>query len=345
MQEQREILERTSLLKDDGSLNAIGWSRRCIIDYNKDCIPKKLRWRKKEWDFYQCSDGEMMVQVTFANISVGAAATATVVNLRTGETHSQGAVIPFTFNSYALTSKDAESESDFVFDDGKIYLRFEVKKEYRNLVFIGGKGKKRIEIDLVCHHIENNESITIVTPFKLQNRFFMTTKYNCMRTEGSVTVGDKTYTYDPDKTYSVLDWGRGVWPHKNYWYWGNGATVIDGKVFGFEITYGIGIEDNATETCLFYDGKAHKIGVVKVKVPPKKNGYMKDWEFVSEDGRFNLTMTPYYDNAGGMIALGIIGMKSHQVHGLFNGTVKLDDGTVLEVKDMYAFCEYVENRW
>ena len=23
----------------------------------------------------------------------------------------------------------------------------------------------------------------------------------------------------------------------------------------------------------------------------------------------------------------------------------LDDGTVLEIKDMYAFCEYVENRW
>ena len=26
-------------------------------------------------------------------------------------------------------------------------------------------------------------------------------------------------------------------------------------------------------------------------------------------------------------------------------TVILDDGTKLEIKDMFAFCEYVENRW
>ena len=25
--------------------------------------------------------------------------------------------------------------------------------------------------------------------------------------------------------------------------------------------------------------------------------------------------------------------------------VTLDDGTELEIRDMYAFCEYVENRW
>ena len=30
---------------------------------------------------------------------------------------------------------------------------------------------------------------------------------------------------------------------------------------------------------------------------------------------------------------------------LWSGTVTLDDGTVLEIKELYAFCEYVENRW
>jgi hypothetical protein len=38
-------------------------------------------------------------------------------------------------------------------------------------------------------------------------------------------------------------------------------------------------------------------------------------------------------------------MESHQCHGLWNGTATLDDGTVLEIKDMYAFCEYVTNAW
>jgi len=56
-------------------------------------------------------------------------------------------------------------------------------------------------------------------------------------------------------------------------------------------------------------------------------------------------MTPPYDHHSDMNALNIVRMHSHQVHGLWNGTVTLDDGTKLEIKDMYAFCEYVENKW
>ena len=115
-------------------------------------------------------------------------------------------------------------------------------------------------------------------------------------------------------------------------------------MFGFEITWGIGCEDNATETCLFWDGKAQKIGSVDVETFPKGR-YMEPWKFVSEDGRFNLTMTPYYDHHSDMNVLKIVRLHSHQVHGLWNGTVTLDDGTVVEIKDMYAFCEYVENKW
>ena len=71
---------------------------------------------------------------------------------------------------------------------------------------------------------------------------------------------------------------------------------------------------------------------------------MDEWKFVSEDGRFNLTMTPTFDHHSDM-NVGILRMHTHQVHGMWNGTVTLDCGKVLEVKDMYAFCEYVENKW
>ncbi len=345
MNKQTEITKKTPLLNEDGSINAVGWSRRCLVEYNKENVPKKLRIRKKEWDFYQISDGEWMVQLNFANISVGAAATLGIKNLRTGEKCELASLSVFTLNRLALTSRDAESDSLFEYKKGSVYLCFNVKKDYRELTFRGNKGKKDVEVKLVCHHLPDNESITIVTPFGLPKRFFLTTKYNCMPTEGYFKIGEKRVNFDKEKTYAVLDWGRGVWPHKNYWYWGNGAKVIDGKIFGFEITWGIGDTTEATETCVFYDGKAHKIGAVDVAVPPKKQGYMRPWVFTSDDGRFNLTMTPFFDNETGMLFMGLIGMKAHQVHGYFNGTVTLDDGTVLEVKDMYAFCEYVENLW
>ena len=58
-----------------------------------------------------------------------------------------------------------------------------------------------------------------------------------------------------------------------------------------------------------------------------------------------MTMTPFYDNCNEMMPLNLVGMNTHQVHGLWNGTVTLDDGTKLEIKDMYAFCEKVYNKW
>ena len=133
------------------------------------------------------------------------------------------------------------------------------------------------------------------------------------------------------------------------WYWGNGSKYITGPdgekhLFGFEITWAIGNESNATETCLFYDGKAHKFGAVDVETFPKPDKFMQPWKFVSEDGRFNLTMVPTFDHHSDM-NVGVARMHTHQVHGLWSGDVTLDDGTKLEIKDMYAFCEYVENKW
>ena len=58
-----------------------------------------------------------------------------------------------------------------------------------------------------------------------------------------------------------------------------------------------------------------------------------------------MTMTPTFDNKSVCIALVLVGMKTHQVHGVWNGTVTLDDGRVLKIENMYAFCEYVRNAW
>ena len=41
----------------------------------------------------------------------------------------------------------------------------------------------------------------------------------------------------------------------------------------------------------------------------------------------------------------LIMSDQHQVFGKFNGKAVLDDGTVLEVKDLLGFAEKVHNKW
>ena len=77
-------LEPAELLGPDGRLLAAGWARHNVFDYDRSRVRHSLR--RKEWDFYQISDGHYMVQISFANISLGGYASAVLVDLKEGKT-------------------------------------------------------------------------------------------------------------------------------------------------------------------------------------------------------------------------------------------------------------------
>ena len=337
MSTQIEVKEPIKLLNKDGSLTQPGWAKRNIIEYNREDI-RASKWTVKEWDFYQVGCKDFIVQFNFFTISLASAATIGYVNLKTGEVVNDMILDLATANKFPV-NRNGEEPYTFERKKGKKVLRFEVTKEKRHLYWKSPK----IECDFWADNY-TGESIVIMNPFeKHANHFFFTEKINCMPTRGFVKIGSEVIDGNRDDLFTVLDWGRGVWDHKNYWFWGNGTTYIDGKLFGFEITWGIGAPEKGRETALMYDGKCHKLGEVYLEYQPDKR-WMDPWKFHEENGRFELTMTPFYDNHNGVM-LPNVGMLTHQVHGLWNGTVTLDDGTVLEIKDMYAFCEKVYNKW
>lgn len=75
-----------------------------------------------------------------------------------------------------------------------------------------------------------------------------------------------------------------------------------------------------------------------------KEDFMADWTFTSNDDRFEMNFKPIIDRAACTNAL-LIKSDQHQVFGKFNGRAILDDGTVIEVKDLLGFAEKVANRW
>lgn len=341
---QTEYTEPTKLLASNGTLLAKGYAKHNVFDYERNNVKKQNR--RKEWDFYQLSNGRYMVQISFANISLGGYVSAVLVDLYEGKTIANK-MSPFIGgkDKYVLPPK-GDVPNNVNMTIGKAHFDFNTTETCRTLYF----KCQDIECNFSMDIMPGLENITTVLPFdNYPDRYFMTTKQNSMPCEGTFRAGADIYEFSKDDTFCILDWGRVCTPYSLVWYWGNGSTYITDEngqkhIFGFEITWGIGNESNATETCLFYDGKAHKIGAVDVDVFPKPDKYMQPWRFVSEDGRFNLTMTPFYDHHSDLNVLAMR-MHSHQVHGKWNGTVTLDDGTVLNIKDMYAFCEYVENRW
>ena len=341
---QKEYTEPTKMLSEDGTLLAAGWARHNVFYYDRFSVKHPMR--RKEWDFYQLSNGRYEVQLSMANISLGGYVSAVLIDLKEKKTIKTAMHLFLGGKDKYVLPPKGDVPNHVEMKIGKAEFCFDTKEDVRTIYFSDGTTECKFTMDILPGH----ENITTLLPFKnKEDRYFMTTKQNSMPTEGYFKVGNDTWDFTKDDTFTVLDWGRVCTPYSLVWYWGNGSTYVyddngEKHIFGFEITWGIGDESNATETCMFYDGKAHKFGAIDVETFPKPDKYMEPWHFVSEDGRFDFTMTPFYDHHADTNAL-VMRMNSHQVHGIWNGTAVLDDGTKLEIKDMYAFCEYVENRW
>ena len=81
---QKEYTEETELLAEDGTLLAAGWARKNVFRYDRNRVRHVMR--RKEWDFYQITNGRLMLQVSFANISLGGYASVVLVDLKKGKT-------------------------------------------------------------------------------------------------------------------------------------------------------------------------------------------------------------------------------------------------------------------
>lgn len=338
--EQRRITETIQLLDIKGSVVLPGWCEHNRYIYNRKAI-KANPSRIKEWDFYQITDERITCQLTVADISFGGAATLTVFDRVTGERFSGIELAVATFGSFDMPSdamKPHKIERRGMGGSAGIL----VTDRARYLSFSSHCKDGKITADLELNMPQGLESLTMAVPFSKKGHFYLNQKINCMPAKGSVRVGDRIFTFDPNSAFALLDWGRGVWPYKTSWYWGNGSAKLDdGAVFGFEIGWGFGIMEDFTENCLFYNGRAHKIG--RVFLDYDKQDLMKPWIFSSDDGRFAMTMTPEFDNFTST-RVGAAGSICHQVFGKFNGFAVLDNGKRLDIKNMTAFCEHSDNR-
>ena len=71
---------------------------------------------------------------------------------------------------------------------------------------------------------------------------------------------------------------------------------------------------------------------------------MAPYGIVSDDGRFDVTLTPILDRSA-YTSIGIVLSDQHQVFGHFTGKAVLDDGTVVSFENLLGFAEKVRNKW
>ncbi|MDE7172028.1 MAG: DUF2804 domain-containing protein [Oscillospiraceae bacterium] len=342
---QYEITEQIPLLDEQGNLTRAGFAKRLLPVYDRKKV-KGGATRLKEWDYYYVGNDRFGVALTIADNSYMGLDSISFLSFE-GEpweiTKSPMSAFPMGRTGLPATSAVGVTASS-----GKRHaILFQAAEGKRQLTAHMDKFKDDLPIDVqLTLTDEPEESMVICTPFEKRAHFYYNQKINCMRAAGMVRVGEEEYRFEPDSSFAVLDWGRGVWTYHNTWYWGSASGLVDGADFGFNIGYGFGDTSAATENMLFYKGKAHKLSQVDFGIPMRegKEDYMSPWRFTSDDGRFEMDFVPVLDRAS-CTDVKLIKSDQHQVFGRFSGTAVLDDGTRLQVRDLMGFAEKVENKW
>lgn len=339
---QVEITEAMPLLKPDGSLNAIGWARHPVIEYNPAYITEELGEKLKEWEHYTIQTPDFVFEVTLANITVLTFASVVVIDYRTDEKFSgfdfgNAEALSFPGSPYGDTTWERYDNLLTVRNEnGRRTISFNIPGKFEDPDFQG---------EVVLYDDPADEGLVVAQPFFEPGLFFFEDKVFGMAAEGEVRVGDRTFIFEPDKSASVLDWGRGIWPTDTWWYWAFGAGEVDGKRVAFNVGPGCGDTSKGSADGIVLDGVIHKVhGFEGSPWQYDPENLMEPWHLLSVDGKLDLTMEPFH-HALGDVDLGIYYMTNDKLHGSFHGTLTLDDGRVLAVENFVGFVEHSIQSW
>jgi hypothetical protein len=343
---QIELTQPGPLLDAQGRLAQVGWARQPLLECNLEnarfyALRFLQRFRIKRWDYYAVFTPRRFFSATIADLGYAGNLFVYTLDFTTGDLHEEGAVVPFA-RGIRLPRDSAAGESAFA--NRQMTLRFQAQAGERR-VFVDwpgyhqGRGIKA-EIALRCP--PEHEGMTIVIPIG-QKRFYYNRKINCLPAQGYIQYGDWREELQPDQCLGSLDWGRGAWEYRSFWNWASASGFLpDGRSIGLNLGCGFGDLSRATENCVVLDGRLHKLD--QVRFGYQSGEYMRPWHFTDNQGRLDLTFTPFKERVA-VTNLGLIFSEVHQMFGRYAGRLALDDGQALDLCDLIGFAEEHQARW
>ena len=330
-----KLIEKGTKLFNDGVPTNFGYAFSGVVDYNiKDAKVPPLRL--KEWDFYQIVNNKFSMYAIIGHVSYATSINITLFEYEKNKSYYVGKLLPF---KKVVMDNNASQDSSVIYDDKDYHLELRKVGQFRFIDFKANDKKIGQCSATIKLQETQKEHILVSTLFEKKKHFYLNQKNCLMRAYGSIRFGEKKYDLE-DKSFGLLDWGRGVLPFKHQWVWGSGSGLVNGKLFGFNIGK-FGNNEFGTENIFWYDGKSYKLGKVEITYNP--DAYMDDWTYLSDDGKFSFKMKPVYDNHTKTKMLWVDN-ECHQVFGFFSGYIKIDDNFI-QIKDFWAFTEFAHNRW
>jgi len=336
-EQEREIKGPVALCSDGGRLNrdAVGWSRHPL----HDCSIAG-RWpRKKRWNYWAVTCDRFMFSATVSDVDYIGLVFAYFIDFETGEHFEKTVPVPL----------GAGCRMGSMVGDDSSYngpgLSVSHIHNSSGLTITASSGtfsgmKLRAEISVV--RPPDHETLNVVVPWD-DKTFQFTSKQNTLPAEGAVRIGDRKYEFERGRSFTCLDFGRGVWPYRTKWNWASFSHRQGDDVIGLNLggiwTDGTG----STENGICLNGRLYKISE-QAAITYNTSNFMAPWKLETpESGDVDLQLDPFYDKITG-INLFVIATGCHQCFGRFNGTVRAG-GRTIEIRNAIGWAEESVSKW
>lgn len=337
---EREIFELTRLCDRKGNLNpeAIGFARKPIID----CNLSGHYLRKKKWNYWCIYGEEILFSVTLCHFDYAAVCFIYFLEYETQRFFEKTVTIPLGFGSKLKMSSRVLEPIRFSNNEININITY-----YQNQTFLKVTSEnfdnEPLLVELNILHPQEDESLNVVVPWNRQT-FQFTAKHHSLPTSGFVKIGNRTYHFNEEDCFAVLDFGRGIWPREAQWNWAMASQKVRNMRVGLNLggkwTDGTGMTENA----VFVNGKMTKIHEDVLFEYDRKN-FMKPWYITTKfSDDVMLTFHPFFERVAQSDAK-LVTSEVHQMVGYYDGKIKLEDGSTLLIQQMLGCIEEHIAKW
>ncbi|MBZ2188209.1 DUF2804 domain-containing protein [Alcanivorax sp. JB21] len=137
------------------------------------------------------------------------------------------------------------------------------------------------------------------------------------------------------------DFSAGYMRRQTFWNWACLSGQSDGQHIGLNLSCGVN-ETSFTENCLWLDGQLIKVDTTAFEYD--RDNLLTPWRIRTGDGQVDLQFEPLGNHRERM-NLGVFASNFNQLFGRFQGTVTLQDGRTIAIRNLYGFVEEQYAKW
>ncbi|TGK17961.1 DUF2804 domain-containing protein [Leptospira fluminis] len=336
---ETEIHQQSVLCESRGklNLNAVGWSK---IPLHRCNLSRHLL-RKKKWNYWCFYDQDLLVSFTVSDLDYAGVVFCYWWDRKTGEFEENTVITPF--GSGCSLGQTVSNTALFQGENGKFSFSVDDYGSYRIFIDFHKENRKYIRAELKVGVPQNWETLNVVVPWS-RNRFQYTHKLFGLGVEGSVKIGDKSYEFENDNSFAVLDFGRGVWPYSTKWNWASMSYRPNKKeVYGVNLGAGWTDGTGTTENALLINGRIYKVPS-DVVFEFDRQDHRSPWRIYTKDSKaVELTLRPSLHRKAAS-NLGLISSTVHQMVGEFEGVLRVGKNEFL-IEGGLGWAEDHRARW